>query len=182
MKKQTIVFLGIGTNKGNRKKNISNALKLLSENRNLKILKVSKMLKNPPREGIKSGYFLNGAIKLETSLKPIELLRFCKSIEKKLGRKIGPLDYGTIGEKRKKIRRYFSRTIDLDILFYGNKIIKSKELIIPHPRIEKRDFVLIPLCQMAKDSKHPISKESIRKIYLNYKREPESRGVGETES
>lgn len=164
MKKQNIVFLGIGTNKGIRKKNILNALKLLSENKNLKILKISKMLKNPPREGIKSGYFLNGAIKIETSLKPLELLRFCKSIEKKLGRKIGPLDYRTMGLKKKRIRKYFSRTIDLDILFYGNKIMKSKTLTIPHPRIEKRDFVLIPLSEVAKDYKHPVINQTVREI------------------
>ena len=143
MKKQNIVFLGIGTNKGIRKKNISNALELLSRNKDLKILKVSKMLKNPPREGIKSGYFLNGAIKMETSLKPMELLRVCKNIEKKLGRTIEQGDHGTMGQEKKRI--YFSRTIDLDILFYGNLILKSKTLTIPHPRIEKRDFVLIPL-------------------------------------
>lgn len=164
MKKQNIVFLGIGTNKGIRKKNILNALELLSENKNLKILKISKMLKNPPREGIKSGYFLNGAIKIETSLKPLELLRFCKSIEKKLGRKIGPLDYRTMGLKKKKIRKYFSRTIDLDILFYGNKIINLKTLTIPHPRIEMRDFVLIPLSEVAKDYKHPVINQTVREI------------------
>ena len=76
------VYIGIGTNKGNREINISNAIKLLSEIKDIKILKISKMLKNPPQEGIKSGYFLNGAIKLTTSLTPFELLKVCKSIEK----------------------------------------------------------------------------------------------------
>lgn len=164
MKEPIIVFLGIGTNKGNRKKNISNAIELLSKNKKVKVLKTSKMLKNPPREGIKSGYFLNGAIKIETSLKPIELLRFCKTIEKKLGREIRPLDYKTMGLKKNRVRKYFSRTIDLDILFYGNKVIKSKNLTVPHPRIEKRDFVLIPFGEIAGDLRHPILKKTIEEL------------------
>lgn len=161
MKKQTTVFLGIGTNKGKRKKNIANAIKLLSENKNLKILKISKMLKNPPREGIKSGYFLNGAIKIQTSLQPLQLLKLCKNIEKQLGREIS---YEAKGIKKKEPRKYFSRTIDLDILFYGNKIMKSKLLVIPHPRLEKRDFVLIPLIEVAKNLKHPAIKKPIAKL------------------
>lgn len=160
----TTVFLGLGTNKGNRKKNISNALKLLSENKKLKILKISKMFKNPPREGIKSGYFLNGAIKIETSLKPIELLKVCKTIEKKLGRKIETKFKG-------KKRQYFSRTIDLDILFYGKKVLNSKALTIPHPRIEKRDFVLIPLKEIASDIEHPVLKSKIKALNPHHHRE-----------
>ena len=128
-------FLGIGTNKGKREKNIELALKLLSKNKEIKILKVSKMLKNPPQEGIKSGYFLNGAIKLRTTLSPIKLLYCCKEIEKRLGR--------TFATHQKR-----SRTIDLDILFYGNETINTKELTIPHPMIQKRYFVLIPLLEI----------------------------------
>src|SRR3989338_9848347 len=99
------VYLGIGTNKGTRETNISSAINLLSNIKGIKILKISKMLKNPPQEGIKSGYFLNGAIKLLTSLTPLELLKVCKKIEKKQGRK----------ETRIQ-RRKISRVIDLDIL------------------------------------------------------------------
>ncbi|MBI2996554.1 MAG: 2-amino-4-hydroxy-6-hydroxymethyldihydropteridine diphosphokinase [Candidatus Melainabacteria bacterium] len=149
-----IAFLGIGTNKGDREKNILIALKLLSNNKEIKILKVSKMLKNPPQEGVKSGYFLNGAIKLLTSLTPFELLRLCKKIERRLGRK------DTARRQRKK-----SRIIDLDILFYGNKIIKTNELTIPHPMIHKRYFVLIPLMEIEKDFKHPILNKTIEELY-----------------
>lgn len=152
-KKTKIVLLGIGTNKGNRKKNISLALKLLSENPDIKLLKISKMLKNPPQEGIKSGYFLNGAVKLLTSLSPIELFKYCKKIEKKQGR---------IQSKDKKKK---SRTIDLDILFYGNKILKTRELTIPHPLLHKRYFVMIPLMEIAPDFRHPVFEKKVRAIH-----------------
>ncbi len=148
------VFIAIGTNKGNREKNISIALKLLSEHKEIKIAKVSKMLKNPPQEGIKSGYFLNGAMKIKTSLPPIELRAFCKKIEKRLGR------IESRKEKKKK-----SRTIDLDILFYGDETINTKILTIPHPMLHKRYFVLIPLFEIAPNFIHPTFKKSIKQLY-----------------
>ena len=151
------VYLGIGTNKGNREKNISNAIELLSEVKEIKLFKVSKMLKNPPQEGIKNGYFLNGAIKLLTSLTPLELLKVCKKIEEKQGRK----------EARKEGKKK-SRVIDLDILFYGNEIIDIKELTVPHLMIEKRYFVLIPLMEIGKSFIHPILKKSVGDLYSDY--------------
>ena len=157
------VFLGIGTNKGDREKNISLALNLLSHNKNIEILKVSKMLKNPPQEGIKSGYFLNGAIKLSTSLKPGELLKVCKQIERRLGR-----SYGSMGVSEcRSIKK--SRTIDLDVLFYENQIIDTEELTIPHPRLYLRYFVLIPLMEIGPEMIHPVLKKSVRELYSELK-------------
>src|SRR3989338_5550066 len=154
--KSTIAYLGIGTNKGNRKRNIQNALKLLNKNKKIKVIKVSKLLKNPPQEGIKSGYFLNGALKIKTSLPPLKLLKACKDIEKKLGRPIS---------KKKK-----SRIIDLDILLFGNKILNTPTLKIPHPRLKARYFVLIQLIDLNKDLKHPILNKSISKLYSKLKK------------
>ena len=159
-KEQVLAYIGIGTNKGNREINISNALKLLSEIKEIKVLKVSKMLKNPPQEGIKTGYFLNGAIKLRTSLAPLELLKVCKEIEERQGRK----------ESRKQGKKT-SRVIDLDILFYGDKVIETKELIIPHPMTEKRYFVLIPLMEIEKDFMHPVLGKSVKELYSELSRE-----------
>ena len=150
-------FLGIGTNKGDRLKNISLALKLLIENKEVKLLKVSPMLKNPPQEGIKNGYFLNGAIKLLTSLTPLELLRLCKKIERRLGRR----QKQETRDKKQEKQIKKPRTIDLDILFYGNKIIKTKNLKIPHPRLHRRSFVLKPLNEIAPYFVHPLLKKSI---------------------
>ena len=154
--KSTIAYLGIGTNKGNRKRNIQNALKLLNKNKKIKVIKVSKLLKNPPQEGIKSGYFLNGALKIKTNLSPLKLLKACKDIEKKLGRPIS---------KKKK-----SRIIDLDILFFGNKVLNTPILKIPHPRLTTRYFVLKPLIDLNRDLKHPILNKSISKLYSKLKK------------
>lgn len=159
--KQNIAFLGIGTNKGDREKNISIALKLLSKNKNIKLLKVSNMLKNPPQEGIKSGYFLNGAIKLRTSLNPYALLRFCKRIERKLGRGLSKRRNGETARRRNKK----PRTIDLDILFYGKEIINTEKLTIPHPMLHKRYFVLIPLMEVGRNYIHPTFKKSAKQLY-----------------
>ena len=157
LKDKEVVYLGIGTNKGNREKNISTAINLLDEIKEIKLLKISKMLKNPPQEGVKNGYFLNGAIKLLTSLTPVELLKACKRIEEKQGRK-----------EAKKQGKKRARVIDLDILFYGNEIIDSKELIIPHKMIEKRYFVLIPLMEIGKSFIHPVLGKSVNDLYSDY--------------
>ncbi len=154
--KSTIAYLGIGTNKGNRKRNIQNALKLLNKNKKIKVIKVSKLLKNPPQEGIKSGYFLNGALKIKTSLPPLKLLKTCKDIEKKLGRPIS---------KKKK-----SRIIDLDILLFGNKVLNTQILKIPHPRLTRRYFVLIPLIDLNKDLIHPVLNKNIKCLYEKLKK------------
>ena len=163
------VYLGIGTNKGNREVNISNAIKLLSEVKETKILKVSKLLKNPPQEGIKNGYFLNGALKILTSLTPIELLQICKKIEEKLGRRHGVEERGSGGGvERKSGGKKRSRIIDLDILFYESEIIDTKELTVPHIMIEKRYFVLIPLMEIAEKFVHPALKKSVEQLYKDY--------------
>ena len=156
-------FIGIGTNKGNRKKNIQLVLDKLTKHKEIKITKVSNILKNPPQEGVKTGYFLNGAIKILTTLRPEKLLEHCLKIEKCLGRNRGEESRNKKYEK--KINK--SRTIDLDILFYGNLVIKNKNLTIPHPRLHKRYFVLIPLLDLDKNLIHPKFKKSIRELYNN---------------
>lgn len=161
LKSWQVVFIALGTNKGDREKNISLALKLLSETKGIKIQKVSNMLKNPPQEGIKSGYFLNGAIKLKTKLNPVELYKACKKIERRLGRKEAEKQRSRKAEIKK------SRVIDLDILLYENKVIKTDKLTIPHPKLHKRYFVLIPLIEIAKDFRHPTLKKSIQELYLD---------------
>lgn len=161
-----VSFIGIGTNKGDRKNNINYALKLLSSHSEIRILKVSDFLKNPPQEGIKSGYFLNGAIKLATTLSPLDLLKLCKNIERQLGRRQRIEARG----KKQEARIKKPRTIDLDILLYGSEIINSSKLTIPHPRLHKRYFVLIPLMEIGKSVIHPVFKKTVQELYdgLNY--------------
>lgn len=161
IQKYTVAYIAIGTNKGNRIKNILNALKHLAQNNKIKILKVSTILKNPPQEGIKSGYFLNGAVKIKTALLPLKLLSYCKRIELKLGRK---------SALRPKQFKKTSRIIDLDILLYGNRIINLENLTVPHPKLHKRYFVLYPLSELTKSFIHPVYKTSIFELLKEHKK------------
>ena len=165
IQKNTTAYLGIGTNKGSRKRNIQNAINLLTINKNIKVIKVSKLLKNPPQEGIKSGYFLNGAIKIKTNLIPLKLLKACKDIEKKLGRPILSFNHRRITTKKK------SRIIDLDILLYGNKVLNTPVLKIPHQKLTTRYFVLKPLMDLNKNLKHPVLNKNLNKLYLDLKKD-----------
>ncbi len=149
----TKVFLGLGSNIGKKEENIYKAVDLLSEKiKNLKMSKfyISKAVgyKNQPD-------FINAAVKGFTDLSPHELLYYIKSVEKNLGR-IYRFHWGP-------------REIDIDILFYGELILENKNLIIPHPRLHERDFVLLPLMDLEPNFIHPVFKKSIRDLYQDLK-------------
>lgn len=124
-------YLGLGSNLGNRRENIKKALYCLSKTKGMKIERASRIYETDPVGGPPQNKFLNAAVKIKTSLSPRLLLRTIKRIEKDLG--------------RKKRARNAPREIDLDILLYADKIIKIKGLVIPHPRMFEREFVLKPL-------------------------------------
>lgn len=128
------VYLGLGSNLGNRRLNIKKAIKRLRENR-IAVTKLSTIIETNPVGGPKQGKYLNAALKAKTNLPPENLLKTLKSIEKELGRKRGI--------------RYGPRIIDIDILLYSRKTVKAPQLIIPHPRMIMRDFVMIPLKEIA---------------------------------
>ncbi|MBM3251875.1 MAG: pantoate--beta-alanine ligase [Candidatus Omnitrophica bacterium] len=128
------VFLAIGSNLGNRRKNIQEALALLKANK-IKINKISRIIETKPVGGPRQGKFLNAVLQAETVLKPKKLLNTLKNIERQLGRK------NTV--------RFGPRVIDLDILLYDKLRFKTKDLIIPHPRMFEREFVLKPLSEIA---------------------------------
>jgi len=127
-----ICYLGLGSNLGNRKRNIQLAVKNINLLKNTCILKKSRIISSFPVGG-PSGQsnYLNAALKIKTNLTPINLLKKLKKIETILG--------------RFKSVRFAPRIIDLDILLYADKIIHSKKLTIPHPRMFERDFVINPL-------------------------------------
>lgn len=138
-----ICFVGIGSNLGDREKNIKKAIANLRRVKNIKIEKISRLYQTKPEGYIKQNDFLNGAIRLQTNLEAGELLTRLKKIEKDLG--------------RRKTFRFGPRIIDLDIIIYGNQRIKTKNLAIPHPRMYARDFVLRPLRDVAPELfKHKI--------------------------
>lgn len=144
------VIISVGSNKGDREKNIINSIKKMEEQ--IYIEKISFFIETTPAENAEGGKFLNGAIAGKTLLDPENLFYFLKGIEKKMGRKF-PHKKGD------------AREIDLDIIFYGEVIIKKSYLKIPHPRYKNRDFVLIPLLEIAPDFVDPFEKKSIKEIY-----------------
>lgn len=147
-----IAFLGLGSNLGDCKKNITEALCELEKNGN-KILKVSSIYETEPYGYKKQPKFLNAVVKIKTTLEPQELLTVCKKIEKKLG--------------RKKTFKWGPRTIDIDILFYGNKKIQKKHLKIPHPELHKREFVLKPLKEVTKQLSENVFIKNYLKTSVN---------------
>ena len=130
-----VCFIGIGSNLGNRRANIKLALRKLHTLRGTRIAKVSSVIETKAVGGPRHQRdFLNAAVRVETAISPHQLLRQLKSIEHTLGRTPSV--------------RWGPRPIDLDILFYGNKIITTKTLTIPHPRVFEREFVIQPLLQV----------------------------------
>lgn len=111
------------------------------------ILAVSNVYETDPWGFESSSKFLNSAVKVITRLDPLALLKKLQEIEEKLGRV-------------RRLDRYSSRTIDIDILFYGSRIIRKKMLKVPHPNIAERRFVLVPLCDIEPEGVHPVLKKT----------------------
>ena len=128
------VYLGLGSNLGNRQENLDQALKLLAQR--MRLGKVSSIYDTEPIGNVNQPRFLNLACEVFTRLSPEGLLALVKGIEQKMGR------YSRSGEPR---------IIDIDILLYGDKVVNSPNLVIPHPQIAERSFVLVPLAEIAPD-------------------------------
>lgn len=143
------IYLSIGSNKGNRYSQIKEALKLIREDLG-EIISISKIYETKSW-GFESENFLNLCIAIKSELSPDKLLFSINSIEEKIGRK----------RDSKKVN---AREIDIDIIFYSNKIVNQEELIIPHPRLELRNFVLVPLSEIASDFVHPILLKSVKEL------------------
>ncbi|TAM39980.1 2-amino-4-hydroxy-6-hydroxymethyldihydropteridine diphosphokinase, partial [bacterium] len=125
----------VGSNLGNRRKNIKLAIKKINALKGTFVLKESGIIESAPAGGpVGQPDFLNAALKIKTKLPPIKLLKELKKIEINLG--------------RIKSVRFGPRIIDLDILLYGDRIIRSKSLTIPHPRLFARHFVTGPLLEV----------------------------------
>ena len=153
MKIQRITYLSLGSNQGDKLKNLQNAINLIAEKVG-GILKIASIY-NTPALGFKGNDFLNTCVKVSTYLQPEMLITRLLEIEKNLGR------------VRNESKNYSNREIDLDILLFDDEIIFSKELIVPHPRMLERKFVLAPLAEIAKNTIHPIEKMYISKCLDN---------------
>ena len=156
-KRAKIAFLSIGSNLGNKKKNIESVKFKLKKN-NIKIIKCSKNYETLSWPNKKNPKFLNTVLKVKTQLSPKDLMKKCLHIEKELGR---------IRNKKNE-----PRTCDIDIIDYDKKIIKNTKnqaLITPHPKMHKRNFVLLPLFEITKTWIHPIKKVSIKELVNSLK-------------
>lgn len=147
-KQAKIVYLGIGSNLGNRKQNIEIS-KFKLHSKYIKIISVSNYYESLSWPDPNKPKFLNIVLKVKTSLTPQSLLSFCKLIETDLG--------------RKKSSRNSPRECDIDIIDYNGIILKNR-IVLPHRLMHKRNFVLIPMYEITKTWKHPKTKENIEKL------------------
>jgi 2-amino-4-hydroxy-6-hydroxymethyldihydropteridine diphosphokinase len=142
------VYLGLGSNLGDREQNVGRAIDLLAQR--VKILETSSLYVTEPVDHKDQPLFLNVVCRIRTSLAPEDLLGLAKRIEASMGRKPsfvnGP------------------RPIDIDILFYGDKVVNIPHLVIPHPRVQERAFVLVPLAEIAPNLVHPVSGQTVSKM------------------
>ncbi|WMJ87625.1 2-amino-4-hydroxy-6-hydroxymethyldihydropteridine diphosphokinase [Anaerocolumna sp. MB42-C2] len=135
-------YLSIGSNLGDKEQNLKTAVELLKADNLCKVGNVSNFIVTAPVGGVCQDDFLNGALELKTLRTPYELLELIHEIEATL--------------KRERIIHWGPRTIDLDILYYDDEVVNDKDLIIPHPEIKNREFVLKPLNEIAPNHIHPI--------------------------
>jgi 2-amino-4-hydroxy-6-hydroxymethyldihydropteridine diphosphokinase len=131
---RTTAFVGIGSNLGDRETNLARAIELLSAEDGIDVVAVSEIRETEPVGPVEQGPFLNGVVQVETSLRPGELLERLLSVESRLG--------------RVRAERWGPRTIDLDLLLYGDETTDEPGLRVPHPRLHERRFVLEPLADL----------------------------------
>lgn len=140
---QITAYLALGSNLGDREATIRRALALMPAH-GLKVVRISTLIETEPLGPPGQGKYLNGVCEVQTALPPRRLLGTLWKIESRLGR------------RRRSAPRWGARPIDLDLLFYGEVRINQKGLVIPHPRLHQRPFVLLPLQEIAPDFRHPV--------------------------
>jgi len=142
------VYLSLGSNVGDRAANLNTAIDRMG---NLgKVMAVSSFYETEPVEFAAQPWFLNCAVELDTEKMPKQLLASILDIEKEMG--------------RRRVQKKGPRTLDIDILLFGNSIIQTKGLTIPHPAMHERRFVLEPLAEIAPEARHPLIKRTVREL------------------
>ncbi len=144
------VYLSLGSNLGDRIRNIRRALEKLSEV-GVEIRRVSSLYKTEPVDFRSQPWFVNGVAEARTRLAPLELLNALQTVERCLGRRPSRIPKGP-------------RRIDIDILLYENVVARSPALTIPHPRLAERRFVLVPLAELWPRLRHPVTRRTVRQM------------------
>jgi 2-amino-4-hydroxy-6-hydroxymethyldihydropteridine diphosphokinase len=150
------VFIGIGSNLGDRRANVREARRRVGEIPKTRVVKESSLYESEPHGDAKT-WFGNSVVEVETELGPLDLLKRLLQIEADMGR------------RRVKGKRWGSRIIDLDILFYDNETIEKRNLKVPHPRLPQRRFVLVPLSELAPQLIHPGLNVSVSELLATTK-------------
>ncbi len=143
------VYLGLGSNLGDRQARLRRAIELLREE-GVEVRRVSGIYESEPVDYTAQPWFLNCVVEAETELMPLQLLKRLQKIEARVGR-------------RRTVPKG-PRTIDIDILLYGNHVMATAPLTVPHPRLAERRFVLAPLREVAPGLRHPVSRKTISEL------------------
>jgi 2-amino-4-hydroxy-6-hydroxymethyldihydropteridine diphosphokinase len=144
-----LVYIALGSNIGDRAAMLARGIEALNA-AGIRVLRQSSLYASEPVDAPPQAWFLNAVVEAETNLMPRQLLRTLMGIERALGR-------------RRTIARG-PRTLDLDILFYGSSVIRAPDLEVPHPRMERRRFVLVPLAELAPGLRHPVSHKAVSEL------------------
>lgn len=157
MKTNHLAYIGIGSNLGDRSQNTSDAIRLLDDHPGIRVKALSHFYETEPLtlRGEKQNFYLNCVLKVSTTLNPIQLFHVMQDVEKLLGR---------VREKK-----WEPRVIDLDLLLFDDEIFRTTSLVIPHPELHKRRFVLEPLAEIAPNLIHPIKGASVKNLLKDLK-------------
>jgi 2-amino-4-hydroxy-6-hydroxymethyldihydropteridine diphosphokinase len=143
-----IAYVGLGSNQGDRCGYLESGVRQIELDPGVRLVATSTVYETPPIGYVPQPHFLNAVVSIETALAPAQLLRILRRVED---------DHG-----RQRRIRWGPRTLDLDLLIHGEEIVETEELILPHPRLTARCFVLVPLCEIAPDLRHPVSGKALQ--------------------
>ena len=144
-----IAYLSLGSNIGDRERLLQDALRLL-HTPDLRVVRISPVYQTEPQDVKAQPWFLNLVVEAETELFPRQLLARVQQIEKQLG--------------RKRLAAKGPRTIDIDILLYGDSVVNAAGLVVPHPRMTERRFVLQPLADLVPELRHPVLRRTVKEL------------------
>jgi 2-amino-4-hydroxy-6-hydroxymethyldihydropteridine diphosphokinase len=150
------VFIGIGSNEGDREQHVSRAVSALARVPDIRVVQMAMLLETEPVGGPPQGPYLNTVVELETGMSPDALLQALQSIEQ-------------AGGRTPSRERWGPRPIDLDILLYDEQVLDGPRLTVPHPRLHERRFVLEPLAQIAPSARHPVLKQTVAELLETFR-------------